>query len=61
MKTVAPQQQTLFEFNPEAGSNYHQFSKTFKSGDVPMDCQITLSNTDSSYAADFDSLSLVSV
>lgn len=62
MKTVAPQQQTLFEIKPEeADRKFHQFSKTFKSGDVPMDCQITLSNTDSSYAADFDSLSLVSV
>lgn len=61
MKTVAPQQQTLFEFKPEAGSEYHQFSKTFKSGDVPMDCQITLSNTDSRLSAGFDSLSLVCV
>lgn len=61
MKTVAPQQQTLFEFNPEAGRQFHQFSKTFNSLDVPMDCQITLSNTDSSHIAGFDSLSLVSV
>lgn len=61
MKVVAPQQQTLFEFKPEAGTKYHQFSKTFKSGDVPMDCQITLSNTDSVNHADFDSLSLVCV
>lgn len=61
MKTVAPQQQTLFEIKPEAVSKYHQFSKTFKSWDVPMDCQITLSNTDSSHGANFDSLSLVSV
>lgn len=62
MKVVAPQQQTLFEFNPEAGSRYHQFSKTFKSLDVPMDCQITLSNTSSrAGGAGFDSLSLVSV
>lgn len=60
MKVVAPQQQTLFELKPEAGSQYHQFSKTFKSGDVPMDCQITLSNTGSRVAG-FDSLSLVSV
>lgn len=60
MKVVAPQQQTLFEFNPEAGSDYHQFSKTFKSWDVPMDCQITLSNTGSREAG-FDSLSLVRV
>lgn len=61
MKVVAPQQQTLLEFKPEAGDKFHQFSKTFKSGDVPMDCQITLSNTDSGSYAGFDSLSLVSV
>lgn len=61
MKTVAPQQQTLFEIKPEAVSKFHQFSKTFKSWDVPVDCQITLSNTDGSHAAVFDSLSLVSV
>lgn len=62
MKIVAPQQQTLFEFKPEAGARYHQFSKTFKSGDVPMDCKITLSNTSSSAAAaGFASLSLVCV
>lgn len=64
MKVVAPQQQTLFEFKPEeADSKFHPFSKTFKSGDVPMDCQITLSNTDSGsgHYAGFDSLSLVSV
>lgn len=61
MKIVAPQQQTLFELKPEAVSKYHQFSKTFESWDVPMDCQITLSNTNTSYAACFDSLSPVSV
>lgn len=61
MKVVAPQQQTLFEFEPEAGIEFHQFSKTFKSLDVPMDCQITLSNTDSNHKAGFDSLYLVSV
>lgn len=61
MKVVAPQQQTLFEFKPEASSSFHQFSKTFESWDVPMDCQITLSNTDSGRYAGFDSLSLVSV
>lgn len=61
MKIVAPQQQTLFEIKPEVGRKFHQFSKTFKSRDVPVDCQITLSNTDSSNVAAFDSLSLVSV
>lgn len=61
VKVVAPQQQTLFEFKPEASSKYHQFSKTFKSLDVPVDCQITISDTDSHRLAKFDSLSLVSV
>lgn len=62
MKTVAPQQQTLFEIKPEVTSQeLRQFSKTFKSWDVPMDCQITLSNTSGYYGATFDSLSLVSV
>lgn len=61
MKTVTPQQQTLFEIKPEAVDKFHQFSKTFKSWDVPVDCQITLSNTSSTNGAIFDSLSLVSV
>lgn len=61
MKIVAPQQQTLFEINPEVASEFRQFSKTFKSWDVPVDCQITLSNKNSSYGVSFDSLSLVSV
>lgn len=61
MKTVAPQQQTLFEFKPDASSEYHQFSKTFKSWDVPVDCQITISDTDNRSLARFDSLSLVCV
>ena len=62
MKVVTPQQQTLFEcrLEPEADSKFHQFSKTFKSGDAPMDCQITLSST-ASKRMHFDSLSLVSV
>lgn len=65
MKVVTPQQQTLFEFSvkTKADSNYLQFSKTFESWDVPMDCQITLSNTAvdvDSLLAGFDTLSLVS-
>lgn len=46
MKIVAPQQQTLFEceFNGGGNGTFLQFSKTFKSTDVPMECQITLSN-----------------
>lgn len=66
MKVVTPQQQTLFEcrLEPEADSKFHQFSKTFKSWDVPMDCRITLSNDKVGTAHQrmgFDSLSLVSV
>lgn len=65
MKVVTPQQQTLFEFNikTEGDGVYHPFSKTFKSGDMPMDCQITLSNDAVGSAfkrVGFDSLSLVS-
>lgn len=65
MKIVTPQQQTLFEFSVNAGGDatYHQFSKTFKSMDVPIDCQIVLSNAAVGQwyeHALFDSLSLVS-
>ena len=65
MKIVTPQQQTLFECSFKGGGDgtYRQFSKTFKSMDVPMECQITLSNADVGAAwqrAIFDSLSLVS-
>lgn len=65
MKIVTPQQQTLFEFSAEGGGNgtFRQFSKTFKSMDAPMECQITLSNTNVGewwkYSL-FDTLSLVS-
>lgn len=66
MKVVTTQQQTLFEckLEPEADDKFHQFSKTFKSGDVPVDCQITLSHdwaSTGSRRMHFDSLSLVSV
>ena len=69
MKIVTPQQHTLFEFsvaskNPSINSEWLQFSRTFKTADVPTGCQIVLSNEhkgsgwmDSAY---FDSLSLVS-
>lgn len=65
MKIVTPQQQTLFEFSFDAGDDHswHQFSKTFKSMDVPMECQIVLSNATVGQwyeHALFDSLSLVS-
>lgn len=66
MKIVAPQQQTLFEYSlkTEGDWNFHQFSKTFQSWPVPVDCQITLSNDsvgDAKQRVGFDSLSLVSV
>lgn len=60
MKIVTPQQQTLFEFSTKSSdlNKYRQFSKTFNSTDMPMDCQIVLS-TDGRRVG-FDSLSLVS-
>ena len=70
MKVVTPQQHTLFEFSvkserpPDGTSPWSQFSKTFKTADVPMKCRIVLSNekigTAWWYRADFDSLNLVS-
>lgn len=65
MKIVTPQQQTLFEFSFNAGgdASYHQFSKTFKSMDVPIECRIVLSNATVGQwyeHAFFDTLSLVS-
>ena len=70
MKVVTPQQQTLFEFsvtgNASSGQpeSWAQFSKTFKTADVPMECQIVLSNTHGNdnwtRRVDFESLSLIS-
>jgi hypothetical protein len=67
MKVVTPQQQTLFELRGRSVINttdWAPFSRTFKTGDVPMECQIVLSNKITTNAwwrrADFDSLSLVS-
>lgn len=64
MKVVTPQQQTLFEFSAASLNAWSQFSRTFKTADVPMECQIVLSNeitTDVWWRrVDFDSLSLVS-
>lgn len=70
MKVVTPQQQTLFEFtvsgNAASGNpnDWRQFSKTFNTADIPMECQIVLSNTHNAQPwtrrAHFDSLSLVS-
>lgn len=71
MKVVTPQQQTLFDFSVTgyAGSGesdgWRQFSKTFKTADVPIECQIVLSKAGEIGiewydAAFFDLLSLVS-
>lgn len=65
MKVVTPQQQTLFEFSVTSVDGWHQFSRTFKSADVPTECQIVLSNGATGdgtwyYSAYFDSFSLVS-
>lgn len=65
MKIVTPQQQTLFEFSVKGSdyAAYTQFSKTFKSGSVPVDCKIVLSADsvgDSYQQVGFDSLSIVS-
>lgn len=66
MKIVTPQQQTLFELSND-GTNtggWLQFSRTFKTYDMPTECQIVVSGDsigdiwrDRVY---FDSLSLVS-
>lgn len=66
MKIVNPQQQTLAEFSVKTGGDgiFRQFSKTFKTWNVPIDCQITLSTDnlgDIYQRVGFDSLSLVSV
>lgn len=65
MKVVTPQQQTLFELSNGViqTDGWAPFSRTFKTGDVPMECQIVLSNKTINDVwrrrADFDSLSLV--
>lgn len=43
MKIVTPQRQTLFDLSIKSFGKFSQFSKTFESGPVPIDCQITLS------------------
>ena len=67
VKVVTPQQQTLFEFSVAgdiAADTCRQFSGTFKTADVPMECRIVLSDGHISQSgtrrAGFDSLSLVS-
>lgn len=63
MKIVTPQHQTLFESSVKGSGKYSQFSKTFESWSVPIDCQITLSTVgvDDTQWVGFDTLSLVSV
>lgn len=66
MKVVTPQQQVLFELSEHSDPLYgwSQFSRTFKTADVPMECRIVLTNMHigSGVASHvgFDSLSLVS-
>lgn len=70
MKVITPQQQTLFDFSVYGNADsddpdgWRQFSRTFKTADVPMECRIVLSNIHTGPPwmrhAEFDSLSLVS-
>lgn len=72
MKVVTPQQQTLFEFSVKGYDEdsadhpdvWTQFSKTFRTADVPTECQIVLTNTHTGLPwmrrAVFDLLGLVS-
>lgn len=65
MKVVTPQQQVLFELSERSPlANWSQFSRTFKTADVPMECRIVLSNMNPGHEVkhriNFDSLSLVS-
>lgn len=64
MKIVTPQHQTLVESSFRNWGTYGQFSETFKSWSVPVDCQIVLSVNGGDGVPQnvgFDSLSLVSV
>ena len=71
MNIVTPQQETLFEFSVGGvqPSSWIQFSKTFETSDVPMECKIVFTNnnpgkpdTSQSWETrlDFEKLSLVS-
>lgn len=65
MKVVTPQQQVLFEFSEHGDlHDWSQFSRTFETADVPMECRIVLTNTrtgpDAANRVVFDSLSLFS-
>lgn len=61
MKVVSPQNATLFEFSKQVSSSgtWTQFSKTFKSGDTPLECKIELSATSDKIRVAFDTLSLI--
>lgn len=66
MKVVTPQQQVLFELSEHSDrmSDWSQFSRTFKTADVPMECRIVLTNMHTGAGVGsrvgFESLSLVS-
>lgn len=67
MKVVTPQQQVLFELSEHSDRSYSwsQFSRTFETADVPMECRIVLTNMHvggpgATSRVGFDSLSLVS-
>lgn len=62
MKVVSPQNETLFEFSKRVSSSnaWTQFSKTFKSGDTPLECKIELFAASDNLRVAFDTLSLVS-
>lgn len=66
MKVVTPQQQVLFELSEHSDRLYDwpQFSRTFETADVPMECRIVLTNmhigAGVASRVGFDSLSLVS-
>jgi hypothetical protein len=65
MKVVTPQQQVLFELSEHSDLHgWSQFSRTFETADVPMECRIVLTNVHTGAGVGnrvgFDSLSLVS-
>ena len=61
MKVVSPQNATLFEFSKQVSSlnTWTQFSKTFKSGDTPLECKIELFAASNEIRVAFDTLSLI--
>lgn len=64
-KVVTPQQQVLFELSEHGDLHgWSQFSRTFETADVPMECRVVLTNMrigpSVANRVAFDSLSLVS-